>query len=82
MNRKVCLICIFYFVYQFINCLQSRSIVLIIYNLIGILMLTSSLIWDMVKSNKNQDTKKRVVPYANFAFLYFIIGVQIELDFY
>lgn len=77
MNRMACIIAILYYIYQFIDSLYNKSIVIIIYNLIGIVILIISLIRELIQSRKIQITKKEA-PYVNFALLYFLLGIQID----
>ncbi len=78
MNRKACLIAILYYIYQLIDSLHNKSIVIITFYFVGIIMLMFSLTWDLIQSKKNQINQTKEVPYVNFAFLFIILEMQIE----
>ena len=78
MNRKACLIAILFFVYQLVDSMHNKPIVISAYNFIGILILTFALVWDIIQSRKKIINEKGNKSFINFAFLYYLLGIQIE----
>jgi len=77
MNKKACVLCILCFVYMFMESLHSKEIIMSLYNFVGIFGLILFLLVDFKREGYTKKDKKER-SYANFAFLYIILGRQIE----
>lgn len=78
MNRKVTVFAVIFYVYLLIDNIQNGLLWLSVFNVIGMLTLIIAFIWDVKYRDEDQVIEKRQGPYINFAFLYFILGKQIE----